>query len=238
MIDWNNVEFKGEKRFLSNMYPCSIVVDGLQYLSSENYYMSQKFVTTNKELAETLRTVTPVESKKIAQVYSKEVRKDWPSIKVDVMRQALYAKFNQNKDLQEKLLATGDEHLEERNDWNDTFWGTYKNVGQNKLGLLLMEVRKNLKASAQNAYKVGDFVTFYESFEIAEDYISNLPEDWELAFSTCDITKPMLSELDKWEDNQIASIDEDGDIKFEDIPWTWPVEVIKGLSKDQRTNND
>lgn len=81
-------------------------------------------------------------------------------------------------------------------------------------------------------YNVGDFVTFYESFEIAGDFIENLPDDpeWELPFSTCDINKEMLIELDKWFDNQIASIDEEGDYKFEDFPYTWPEEIIKGCS--------
>lgn len=27
MINWDNVEFKNEKRFLSNMYPCKIIFD-------------------------------------------------------------------------------------------------------------------------------------------------------------------------------------------------------------------
>lgn len=83
-------------------------------------------------------------------------------------------------------------------------------------------------------YKVGDFVTFYESFEIAEDYLDELDDDFEVAFKTCDVTKEMLEELDAWEDNQIKSIDEDGDIKFEDIPYTWPVDVIRDLAEDQR----
>jgi hypothetical protein len=83
-------------------------------------------------------------------------------------------------------------------------------------------------------YKEGDFVTFYESFEIVGDFIDDLDDDFEVPFANCDVTKPMLEELDNWEDNQIASIDEDGDFKFEDFPYTWPIEVIKGLAEDQR----
>jgi len=79
-------------------------------------------------------------------------------------------------------------------------------------------------------YKVGDFVSFYESFEIAGKYLDDLPDDWEEAYATCDVNKSMLEELDTWEDNQIASIDEDGDYEFEDIPWTWPKAVIKGYA--------
>ena len=85
-------------------------------------------------------------------------------------------------------------------------------------------------------YKAGDFVTFYESFEIAGKYIEDMHDEEEIAFETVDVTKDMLIGLDKWYDNEIAAIDEDGDYKFEDFPWTWPVEVIKGLS--DRKNNE
>ena len=89
-----------------------------------------------------------------------------------------------------------------------------------------------------STYKVGDFVTFMESYEIAGDYLDNLEDDFEIPFKTCDVTKSMLEELDQWEDNQIDSIDEDGDFKFEDFPYTWPIEVIKGLSANQREDNE
>ncbi len=85
-------------------------------------------------------------------------------------------------------------------------------------------------------YKVGDFVTFYKSFEIAGEHLHNLDDDWEAPFANCDVLKEMLVELDKWDDNQIASIDSDGDFKFKDFPYTWPIEIIKGLSEDQRTD--
>ena len=82
-------------------------------------------------------------------------------------------------------------------------------------------------------YNVGDMVTFYESFEIAGEYITEETDDeFEKPFRTCAVNKAMLLELDKWQDNEIESIDEDGDIKFVDFGWTWPVEVIKGISND------
>lgn len=83
-------------------------------------------------------------------------------------------------------------------------------------------------------YKVGDFVDLHDSSALTSETVVLLPDDFELPYKTCDVTLPMLLELNRWEDNQIASIDSDGDFKFEDIPYTWPIEVIKGLSKDQR----
>ncbi len=75
-----------------------------------------------------------------------KIRSDWNSIKIDVMETGLRAKFEQNHDLRELLLATGEEELQEGNMWGDTFWGIdlKTNVGENHLGKLLMKIRAEL----------------------------------------------------------------------------------------------
>jgi predicted NAD-dependent protein-ADP-ribosyltransferase YbiA (DUF1768 family) len=45
------------------------------------------------------------------------------------------------------LLETGDAELIEGNDWGDTFWGVCGGKGNNFLGKLLMEVRKELRSA-------------------------------------------------------------------------------------------
>ena len=55
------------------------------------------------------------------------------------------------------------------------------------------------------------------SFELEVDY---------LLFKSCDVLDEMLTELYKWDTQDIESIDADGDIKFVDMPYTWPKEVI------------
>ena len=55
------------------------------------------------------------------------------------------------------------------------------------------------------------------SFELEEDSIS---------FNTVDVYDEMLTELYKWDTQEIESIDADGDIKFVDMQYTWPKEVI------------
>ena len=72
------------------------------------------------------------------------MRSDWEEVKNKVMYEIVLAKFTQNSDLKEKLLATGDEHLEEGNTWGDTIWGTVDGVGENRLGKILMRVRDEL----------------------------------------------------------------------------------------------
>mgnify|MGYP003451844891 CR=1 FL=1 len=55
------------------------------------------------------------------------------------------------------------------------------------------------------------------SFELERDYIS---------FGTVDVDDEMLTLLHKWDTQEIESIDADGDIKFVDMDYTWPKEVI------------
>jgi predicted NAD-dependent protein-ADP-ribosyltransferase YbiA (DUF1768 family) len=55
------------------------------------------------------------------------------------------AKYDQNPDLQQKLLALKGMQLEERNTWGDNYWGTTlvnkKWRGENMLGQVLMAYR-------------------------------------------------------------------------------------------------
>lgn len=41
-------------------------------------------------------------------------KKDWEAVKVKIMEELVRAKFTQNPDLADKLLATGDAHLESK----------------------------------------------------------------------------------------------------------------------------
>ena len=60
------------------------------------------------------------------------------------MYKLLQQKFSKNSILGKKLEATGQQDLVENNTWNDTFWGVCNGKGQNNLGKLLMQVRKEL----------------------------------------------------------------------------------------------
>lgn len=74
-----------------------------------------------------------------------EMREDWDEIKFDIMYGLVLQKFTNSIYLQNKLLATGNEYLEETNYWKDTYWGVCNGVGQNNLGLILMRIRRKLR---------------------------------------------------------------------------------------------
>ena len=72
------------------------------------------------------------------------LRKDWESVKDQIMHDIIAAKFEQNPHLLTQLLATNNAALIEGNTWHDTYWGVdiHTGIGQNKLGKILMEIRK------------------------------------------------------------------------------------------------
>jgi ribA/ribD-fused uncharacterized protein len=143
-LDTNHA-FKGEYAFLSNMYVCQVEFLGMVYPSSENAYQAQK--TLNMEMRQYFTLISPSESKrKVRDPKFFITREEWSDkLKKVAMLHILEAKFEQNPDLMEKLLATGDMELVEYNYWYDKFWGVYKGEGENWLGRILMHLRKKYR---------------------------------------------------------------------------------------------
>ena len=71
--------------------------------------------------------------------------KKWDKNKVALMSGLCRQKFTNDPKMREMLLMTEDCQLEERNSWNDIFWGcNEKGEGENNLGKLLMNIRHDL----------------------------------------------------------------------------------------------
>lgn len=134
-------KFRGQYCFLSNFYNAPVTWGGITYSNNEAAFQSAK--TTNSSIRSSFATLNPVIAKRKGR--SLLIRPDWEEIKFDVMYEICLAKFSQNKDLKAKLIATGDEYLEEGNTWGDKIWGTVDGDGQNMLGKILMRVREELK---------------------------------------------------------------------------------------------
>lgn len=135
--------FRNDYDFLSNFYPAELEYEGIRYQNSEAAFQAQKCIC--HELRKQFAKVDALEAKRLGQWVM--LREEWEDVKLDVMRSVLCAKFTQNPELMEALLATGDKVLCEGNTWGDTFWGMdmRNGEGENYLGRLLMELRKQFR---------------------------------------------------------------------------------------------
>jgi ribA/ribD-fused uncharacterized protein len=133
--------FDGENAFLSNFAHAEMVWDNIVWPTSEHAYQAAKSLDRDVRL-----TFSRMKSPGVAKRAGKHVllRPDWESVKVDLMKEIVRAKFEQNPDLKQRLIATAGQHLEEGNWWNDKFWGVCpagSSNGKNMLGKILMELR-------------------------------------------------------------------------------------------------
>lgn len=129
-----------EHSFLSNFYQgAPIKLNGIIYPTSEHLYQAAKSTNIDDWISIS-KLSTPGQAKRAAQKLP--MRDNWEEIKVQVMRETLALKFNQNRRLVTLLLNTGDAELIEGNTWGDTFWGVCDGKGINMLGKLLMELRE------------------------------------------------------------------------------------------------
>jgi len=133
------MEFRGKYWFLSNFYPCKVSFGGMEFACVEAGFQAMK--CANKEDRKLFVGINGAEAKKLGRKV--KMRADWEKVKDDVMFALVSQKF-ENPTLKAKLKAIeGD--IVENNDWNDTYWGVCRGRGLNKLGKILMEVRKASK---------------------------------------------------------------------------------------------
>jgi N-glycosidase YbiA len=127
----------------SNFSAHGFVLDDLYWPTSEHYFQAQKFAGTPR--VEQIRGLNkPKEAANMGRDRAFPLRSDWETVKDEVMRQAVLAKFRTHGEIRAILLGTGDEDLVE-NAPGDYYWGCGQDgTGQNKLGLILMEVRQGL----------------------------------------------------------------------------------------------
>lgn len=137
----------GPYGFLSNFARTPIRLDGQIWPTVEHYYQAQKFAGTEHEQLIRL-AASPALAAHLGRDRTRPLRPDWPDIRLEVMREALRAKFSQRRSLREQLLATGSARLVERTR-RDAYWGDGGDGhGQNHLGRLLMQLRDQLRKEA------------------------------------------------------------------------------------------
>jgi ribA/ribD-fused uncharacterized protein len=137
-------EFQGEYRWLSNFWPVEIKYKGRVFHNVENAYHSEK---SHDEL---FKDFCASESNpRIVKENQQEMitlRSDWEEVRENIMLELTRTKY-QNRELQKKLLETGNEYIQEGNSWGDVFWGVdiETGKGENRFGTIIMRIRKELQ---------------------------------------------------------------------------------------------
>jgi ribA/ribD-fused uncharacterized protein len=129
----------------SNFAHFPILMKGVVWPTTEHYFQAQKFANTPRE--EEIRLVkAPGKAAKMGRDRAYPLRPDWESVKDNVMREAVSAKFQQYPHLVSLLLSTDDAEIVEHT-VNDSYWGDGGDgTGRNMLGRILVEVRQQLGA--------------------------------------------------------------------------------------------
>ena len=150
------VNFASEASFLSNFSPAIIVdeTDGTVYMSAEHMYQAEKCRqagAADKRKA-VIMAPTPLDAKRVADTVGNTP--EWRNLRDEIMERVVSAKFDQNQDLAEQLLGTGEMNLNEATH-NDHFGigatllskdikdKAYR--GSNKLGQILVAKRASLR---------------------------------------------------------------------------------------------
>lgn len=128
----------------SNFAPYPIRIGKKNWPTTEHYFQAMKF-KNNADQEAIRKANSPLLAARMGRDRKRTLRRDWESAKVNVMREALLAKFRQHDDLRALLLETGDAKLVEHTE-RDDYWGDGgEGRGKNMLGRLLMEVRTKLR---------------------------------------------------------------------------------------------
>ncbi|SEP41121.1 hypothetical protein SAMN04487843_11687 [Methylobacterium sp. ap11] len=142
----------------SNLFRRSVTFEGEFFATSEHAYQAGK---ARKPAVKQWLMAAPspaLLAMAAHGLYYWDVAPGWSATKFDRMRAVLRAKFTQHADLGALLLSTGNATLIESatvdNEVN-RLWGQVNGVGRNMLGMLLMELRAELRAECDPTYSVA-----------------------------------------------------------------------------------
>jgi ribA/ribD-fused uncharacterized protein len=141
---------KNKKNYLSNLYHSKFkdtIYSNLEFKSIEHYFNSMKyFIPKSNNYHTHVENIRNIKNSEDIETYSKAypyMCSNFCNLKDEVMKNGLKQKFNQNQKLKDKLInLKGNIEF----DSEDSYWGIGKDKkGNNKLGLILEEVREELK---------------------------------------------------------------------------------------------
>lgn len=130
---------------LNNWSAHAVRIWGKTFPTAEHAYHWRKFSDGLPAVAdEILAAPSPWAAMQVERTYRSERQHNWNDVKAAIMTEILRAKLAQNQDVRDCLIKTGTKQLIENSPW-DSFWGVGKNGdGQNQMGKILMELRKEL----------------------------------------------------------------------------------------------
>lgn len=159
MIDNRKYTFfwKTESPF-SNFYKCKFIVENIEFISSEQYFMYKKAMAfMDADTAEEiLKSKMPWEAKKLGRQVKNFKKEEWDSMCERIMYDAVYNKFYQNAALLNILINTNDTKFVESSPV-DSLWGIGLSEedarkvpeeqwpGKNLLGIILTQLRYDLR---------------------------------------------------------------------------------------------
>lgn len=143
---------------LSNFEKCYIKHKGHLFATTEQAFMWEKavFFNDHESASKILREENPAKAKKLGREVKNFDDSKWSKVCYEIMYLINYEKYFQNTRLKNILLNTGDKILVEANP-RDTRWAIGLSAeddrvldesqwqGENLLGKVLMELRKDLK---------------------------------------------------------------------------------------------
>ena len=135
---------------LSNFAEIPVEYEGVKYPTSEHAYQTAKTLD-EAERAQVAACETPGQAKRAGQKV--KMYDGFEADKDRIMHDIVAAKFAQNPEFADILVATYPAKLVEGNVWHDNYWGDCKCrhcadiEGANKLGLVLMTVRHEIMES-------------------------------------------------------------------------------------------
>ena len=146
----------------SQWYKASFTVEGIQYATCEQYMMARKALLFHdyEIFDRILKEKDPQKCKKLGKLVHGFIGHLWDECKEEIVYKANMAKFSQNYDIKQILIATGNDTLAEASPY-DRIWGIGLSaddpkskhpelwMGENLLGQALMRVRWKLALQNQ-----------------------------------------------------------------------------------------
>lgn len=146
----------------SNWYPCQIIIfdkgNKLEFRSSEQYFMwlKAKYFLDYETADKILKCITPKKAKQLGREVKNFDEGHWKIVRYQLMYEAIKQKFNQNKELYQKLMSYSGKTFVEASP-EDKIWGIGMDEnaegiedmqnwkGQNLLGFCLTKLRDDFE---------------------------------------------------------------------------------------------